>query len=434
MLVVGISVVALVGLYLLMFYSIIMPYDKVQGYFIPLTPYTKSEYILLSPAHLIDIVNELVLLSPSVIVIFIAAFTFFHKRVEWHKPEVIFFVIQASYFFMMVIAMHAMFGMGRDWDIFVTPGLSFALLAAVLLVDGLADTKETGFAAYAILGGSLVAFLPWIALNASYQASAERFENILQLDEHRLPPVLVGYGYESLRKYYHLIEDEEREFAAIEKLVTLTNSYGECEKLVTFVATSNTHAKSLELVRKTTLNLGEQLDLLRTRWQDGDIPQAELADSIRPMANTYTKFLILSAMSRQFDIGTHSKRLMQLYPTLPYGYEAVGWYWMTKDSLNDAARYFGEAVQRDSLRASPYVGMGDLYYRMGEKVKAMRYYERALRLDPNYWNVIAYANLGNLYVEVAQDTQAARQMYESYLRRDSRSQRARQIRAVLQRL
>lgn len=70
-------------------------------------------------------------------------------------------------------------------------------------------------------------------------------------------------------------------------------------------------------------------------------------------------------------------------------------YYLTSGNIDKGLAYLQLAEQKESRNPSIYFAEGTLYEKSGNKEKALEAYNKAVEIDPNYFN--AYFNIGALY-------------------------------------
>lgn len=78
--------------------------------------------------------------------------------------------------------------------------------------------------------------------------------------------------------------------------------------------------------------------------------------------------------------------------------ELVNFY-LTTDNVEEGLKYLELAQEQEASNPSIYFAQGTLYEKLGEKEKAMDFYNKAIEVDPEYFN--AYFNIGALYYNKA---------------------------------
>jgi len=174
---------------------------------LPLSASEKS-YFLLSTAHLFDILNELLLVSPFFPLLLIMP----SNRIDGGAPVEFrrFTGLTALFSLACLFFIDPKLGMPRDWDLFCLPLLTLHLYLLLRI-----DLSKIG----RLLKAAVIVFpmgitFGWVLLNADRSKSLARYENILQNDWDRS-----RQGYERLAGY-HLVRGNiaEAERAFVESL------------------------------------------------------------------------------------------------------------------------------------------------------------------------------------------------------------------------
>jgi hypothetical protein len=200
-------------------------------------PLVRGNYAALSPAHLADVANELVLLFPGVLVLGIAAvmvlvetlrpalrgengrvfeaFARVDAGAPVFLPRLFFAVLLAIPAFLFLFFFKPELGIVRDWDLFAVTGLGPLLFVTTVL--GSVDTGSPAERAVRVilppvLVMTAVLTASWIGVNADPQRAATRFERTLSYDRAR-----AGYAYESLASFYKERGETAAGIRALEK-------------------------------------------------------------------------------------------------------------------------------------------------------------------------------------------------------------------------
>ena len=141
--------------------------------FLPLfsDPGVRSEYRILSFAHVLDFVNQQLLAVP----LFCMAFALLRKRDLRHQP----FLLTAAVFplFFTFVARPEI-GVFRDWDIFSLPALPLTLWVATALIARIRTREPLFHSAFLLCGSAAIHTLTWISLNAGAGAAEARFVHL----------------------------------------------------------------------------------------------------------------------------------------------------------------------------------------------------------------------------------------------------------------
>jgi hypothetical protein len=146
-------------------------------------------YTLFSLTHLGDIINQLLLISPTLLILIWLQ----NKRGIGNSNRMTnFYRLAATGGLAFLVMADPVLGMGRDWDLFSLPLLGFH----IALLTGVEWTVVDSRLKAAILVILLFSTGLWIGVNHSAKASVERYKNIAGLDTTRS-----RYAYERLGTY-----------------------------------------------------------------------------------------------------------------------------------------------------------------------------------------------------------------------------------------
>jgi hypothetical protein len=152
--------------------------------FVPLfkgRPYA-PEYTLFSSPHLLDIINQHLLLSPAGIVLFLGIAAGYKRTIKSKDAVIIFLIIVSSaqlvYHFLMEPKLLAL----RDWDLFSAVGIGYTLLGVYLFISSIQSRK---YSAVVLVFTSILCTLPWFLLNANEEKAIARFKNFLDSNTKR---------------------------------------------------------------------------------------------------------------------------------------------------------------------------------------------------------------------------------------------------------
>jgi hypothetical protein len=165
---------------------------KESGAFLLFESGTEPGYFIWSGAHIVDIVNQLFLVCPPIMVM-----SLLQRPIESIKDKnnrlrrVIWLVALAS--LAVLILVDPQLSMYRDWDLFALPLLSLHV-ALFLGVDWSKVNRSLKIAIAVIAVGTTGL---WVQINASTEIALSRYQSQLPLDFAR-----GRYGYQRLGVYY----------------------------------------------------------------------------------------------------------------------------------------------------------------------------------------------------------------------------------------
>jgi tetratricopeptide (TPR) repeat protein len=205
---------------------------------IPLLPSANNSFTLFSWDHIMEFVNQLLLISPAGIILFL----FFGRKVLKEKDPVIRFLFVASIFSLaFVFLFNSVLG-SADWDLRSFPGIFFVLLGSLLFLNEKREWINLKSFAFLILWISFFHTIPWILLNHSPQRSLDHYKLIQLNDPHpqdetnynlfKMARVLEKaelYG-ESERLYRHGIRENPQDVRNYHNLAGLYLKLGQEDK------------------------------------------------------------------------------------------------------------------------------------------------------------------------------------------------------------
>ena len=149
-------------------------------------------YGIFSAPHLLDLMNELVLVAPIGIPLALLA--------RWDRGDPTmallrpFFILAVAGAMLVMVVLNPTLGMARDWDLMAL----CPLLITVVLAYGAARNPLTERWAPHVLLVAAWCVVPWVLMNHSRDAAVARFSNLLRLDRDRPG---TAYGYELLATF-----------------------------------------------------------------------------------------------------------------------------------------------------------------------------------------------------------------------------------------
>lgn len=440
----AVTVVLLVG-----YYFIGGEYRK-NGFFIPFKQYEGlGSYTLLSSAHLIDLGNELLVLSGVGIALLIAALTVWRREVAWSRKEVLFLLLVTGYFFALFVSYSSGFWM-RDWDIYGVFGLSLTLLGLYCLrgVMGKPKPREMrNYLEYVLVGSAVVGFVPWVLVNVVGEKAIERYENMVLLNQTTVNAATYdySYAYEVLRKYYHNRKDDRKEYEVLQRMIVLNGDPGACDKLLMFIKGSPKYRDVFLCALDSLSHAVEESERALTVRTNNLL----LTENQRFLYDVYARFLIVGAVAYNLDIQRQGEEFKTAFPLLPHGYELLGFHYVIKRDCKTALEYFGQSYAMDTLRINTLIGLGKTFYRLTRDAqlaqgaqdqelqtyasRALYFYEKALAVQERPWILVIDGDVGYLYLMCGKYANA-RKYFERYLETDSTSTYAQGIKRELSKL
>lgn len=172
------------------------------------------EYTLLSLSHLLDFLNLLVLIAPLALLTVLLLWSRQLRREKRPDATTVFHALNVLFFLVFTFFVNASLGLPRDWDL-VSPLGIILMLAGVALME----YERIKYGALALVLASAVLLAPWHELHRSPDATAERFANIMTLNEEHIFGDYSLSGYEALRKYARRQGDLKWEIALTRRMI-----------------------------------------------------------------------------------------------------------------------------------------------------------------------------------------------------------------------
>jgi hypothetical protein len=142
-----------------------------RSWFVPLFNITTKwqHYTMFSLGHLLDVVNQQLLVAPMVWVSLALAAALCWSRVRRAGPEAVFFCLMAGFYLLLVLTWNADYGGQRDWDLFSPAALPASLLLGWILARALPERPALRSAGWAILAAQGFHLVAWVWQNSRPQ-------------------------------------------------------------------------------------------------------------------------------------------------------------------------------------------------------------------------------------------------------------------------
>jgi tetratricopeptide (TPR) repeat protein len=304
-----------------------------SAYFISLFGSQEDPYSLFSAAHLVDVMNEQLLLSPVGIAIW-AVVIFFAGKISFKDKVITFFMIVTLFSLVFAFMIDPKLGYARDWDLFCSTGLGYTVLGIYLGFNYLrrAEMRRLNYVILAIAFTALFSTLPWIYVNAHEDKAVERFKALLTVDAERS-----AYGHEILARYYRdkgLLNEEMEEWK-------------------------------------------KALAVLKNERYAGSL------------GNSYIK------LGRYQEALAAFRMVVRINPNSALGYSKLGDVLALIGEYDDAEKHYQIAISKDTLFLEAYVNLGVMLSMTGDNEQALEVLKSAIQIDPDYFP--AYDNISAVY-------------------------------------
>jgi tetratricopeptide (TPR) repeat protein len=373
----------------------IAKFSSADNPFIPVMSVEDLSYTLFSSQHLLDVLNEHLLLAPCALILLAAI-----KRgtMDWKRPEIQITLISLFFYEAFLIGANVQFGMARDWDIFALLGPLCIVLAVLLWQQCALEAGAYRRLAIGLSLASLVCVGQWFYVNFDVATSLNRYDRILALHEPLISKRNSHYGYENLRKvssYFH----PSQELYVIDKMLDLQPWPVTTERVVKIAVQKRqdmgpSEFAQLRKIRDKILAMEDSLLLVEEVGEDKlrvDVPHS--ASNLNH-ADIFNSLVTYEATEAKLIDSTEAYRLanefIRLHPRLPQGYELMAALRLLLDRshLAESIPFASRAIELDSARPRPYLYLAwaeGLLWNVDEARFCLR---RSLELDPTWLDAI----------------------------------------------
>lgn len=324
--------------------------------FLPLVSTTEGPtYTLFSLVHLVDMVNEQLLVSPVGLVICFLVLFFYRRKVKFTEPLVKFLIIASGFYLLLTFILNPKLGLSRDWDLLSFPSIPYTLFGAYLLVNCVKERDRLKSVGLILTAVALVHSVPWILVNADVDKGIRRFKLLLETKTVRSQ----WYAYEDLAIYYR---DRGMWDEAIEEY-----------KKAIRVSPSNARLRS---------NLGSAYRIRKI--YDEAIQQYKKAIAIDPeysMAHYYLGHVYMD--KKMYDEAIQQfKAVIAIDPKNLAAHLWLGLLYQEKNLYDQAIQKFKEALILNPDFADAHFALGCIYAQQRRWLEAKSEWEKTLELNP----------------------------------------------------
>ena len=396
-----VSAIIVVGVYL--YVMICGRHESLLDITVPLTSawYSMPYYTLFSSSHLLDMLNEHLLISPIGLILVLSIVVIFGLGRAGFKDRIVqFLVIVMMFQLVFHFLIDPKLGATRDWDLFSFTALGYTLLGIYLLLQLVQDERRIRYIGTILIFTSIFSTLPWIMVNASAERSLKRIVNIVRLDPARNFKFYI-YAEEYLDKIGWLNTEESKKLDGLFRVsFPLAWLQRKGKEQVEAGNPEKTEAIFKEAVRiapwrpSTHYNLGAlyvekgKFDLAISEFEKAI--QLNYKDIIA--FNSYTQLGYIYFRKNQFDkaIEMYNKAIQGEIDNKENTYQNLGHCYLLENDLDKAVLAYQEAIRSNRNFIEPHIYLGHSYLKKGMKDKAIKEYEIYLKYgqDDNQIKVI----------------------------------------------
>jgi len=247
--------------------AVVFGFTAAGQFYLPLRG-DELSYGLFSVVHLLDILNEILILMPVLPFFVVMAWRsrsrdrsgaettvktakstaattgWFAKKAEW---QFIFVLLIPCFVYLFLFKPEI--GMARDWDLFSMTSLGLVPLALLIINRFFRLTKnhtDAGVFSSPAIVLTVVLALAWVGINASPSRSTARFERILEYDKTH-----ASYAYENLAIFYYVNKNLDKATEMIEIACDISHNPRQYVRLAMYYDELERFDEALDLMRTT---------------------------------------------------------------------------------------------------------------------------------------------------------------------------------------
>ncbi|HOJ03425.1 MAG TPA: hypothetical protein PK916_05435 [Bacteroidota bacterium] len=387
-----------------------------------------QHYTVFSGAHVIDVVNAL-LLNVGVWLFALPVLLFLSRgRLRWIEPALLFALVAASAGVLLLFVGNTTLGLARDWDLMTIPALALTFAVSMLLLElGRARGIVLSLTVPMLLLVALGSSFGWLRLNFDEDASARRLADILRRDKDVLLPLNTYTGLENLRKFHYSKRDAARQRDVLRSMaetgVQRIDTWAKYAALIVEMSDASARAREYEWL----------FDQFAREYRQPAREGSSAWIDARSLRENLTKSLLFGLQTA--DVEVTQRYLAVLKPLVPSWREAAlldayltpG---ITIERIAEAARL---AVDDSTADASLQLAAARVHTQASQWLLAAEYYERSLQRDARSYPVV-YMELAGVYIERLNDLVAAERVLRRCVREVPASPEAAQAGELLSRL
>jgi tetratricopeptide (TPR) repeat protein len=426
----------------LVFLGLILVVYRIHSWTVPpiLVPlledrYEAPGYLLFSFPHILDFLNQQLLISPVGVIMILAPLASW-VGAAFLKNKIFRFLLLVSLFQLLTnFLINPGLGASRDWDLSSAVGLGYTMLGLFVFLHLLKDKPRFGYLSLILILTSLHSTVPWIALNSNEQKSIRRFQNLLDIDAKKS-----ANGHFILIKHFESHGMEEQAKRQNEKYyntfpeLTLTMQGTNLVKKGELERAEELYLQAEELAPKLAQNhsnLGH-LYLLRGELDKAGTELKKAVQLSPHISPPYVNLADLYLMRQDYDLALDAcRKAIRLKTNYPETYSNAATIHLIRGELDQAEAHYNKTLDLDPEFVDAYVGLGDIYNRKAKPQEAIAMYQTAVYLNPDLAK--AHFRLGMTYLSLS-SRERAKEELELYLKISPDGKDAKQVREILKNL
>ena len=320
--------------------------------FLPLfaEPGYLSQYRILSPAHVLDFLNQQLLAAPAVCMsIFLVG-----RKPFANRP---FLAVCAFVPLLFTFFANPEIGAFRDWDAFSLPALPLTLWTAAAFLESKDAGRSRFDAAFVLCGAAALHTLVWIGVNSSAATAEARFIHLTG----RLTGAAGVNSWMILGKFHQARKNDAAALQAYKRALevdpTNPNRW----------LTVGNFCRKTGLYSSAIQYYNEAVELL----PDHAIPYLKLG-AVHSDLGQYDKAI------------EYTRKALALDPDLASAHRRLGAVYRKTGRLDKAVEHLENATALRPKDALTYEHLAEMYMDVGHNEKAIRHLEKANELRPGH--------------------------------------------------
>jgi tetratricopeptide (TPR) repeat protein len=321
------------------------------------------DYTLFSFPHILDMINQHLLLSPVGIILIVSLAIAVKGSIRLRNPITSFLVLVSICQIFYHFVIDPKLGAGRDWDLLSNVALGYTLLGGYLFIK---MVKSGRYSSASLIFTAFLCTMPWFLINANTNSGINRYKDLLDVDLKKSLNgrwTLLDYYYQRNKmqtvgdintEIYRLFPEDSLTRAAQSYIAT--RDYNKAESLLN---------KVIEINPSITVAYEE---LGNVYWGRGQVDKA-LAE--------YEKYV-------------------RLNPFNAVGHMNLGEALLVKRRYEDALKELKKTVKLGGKNATVLHNIAYTYWQSGDIQKAIKEFNNSIRMDPKFYQ--SYYSLGQLYM------------------------------------
>ncbi len=406
------------------------------SYFVPLLHggYTGPDYTLFSLSHVLDFINQQLLISPVGLALFLTFVILKPKPLRSEDRIFQFLLIVSLAQLLFNFLINPGLGASRDWDLFASAGLGYVTLALYVF----SRVPPEPNISYLKLNLIVVAFLfalPWVLINAEPDRSVARFRNLLDLDLRKS-----RNGHFILAAYFDRMgkrEEVDRENGMIKEKFPEVELANQGLELLQAGDLERAYRQLTQSVQISPNFAEAHYGLAHYYIKKGDLQRAETelkrAIELKPdYGKAYAYLGDMYMQKQEFKTAKEFyERSVKLGMDSPKVFTSLGILHAQFGDADEAVSFYNRAISTDKDFVEPRYGLAHIYYQQGKLRESLKQINLLLRIDPGF--ALGYYQLGLTYEGLGRKKEAA-SAYQRYVQMQPNDPRADYIKQLIERL